>query len=113
MSELLDWPVEYGLQPERVGASALFCAAVTIGRSAQMVGCHHWQDSPASSRRRFFTDEPSPHVTIRIGDTRRLEFNEAFNRHDVAGMMQPMSDDCIFENTGPAPDGAVYWVRKL
>jgi predicted SnoaL-like aldol condensation-catalyzing enzyme len=37
-----------------------------------------------------------------------LEFNEAFNRHDVAGMMQLMSDDCIFENTGPAPDGAVY-----
>jgi limonene-1,2-epoxide hydrolase len=36
-----------------------------------------------------------------------LEFNEAFNRHDVAGMMQHMSDDCIFENTAPAPDGAV------
>ena len=37
-----------------------------------------------------------------------LEFNEAFNRHDVPGMMQLMSDDCIFENTGPAPDGTVY-----
>ena len=37
-----------------------------------------------------------------------LAFNEAFNRHDVAGMMQRMSDDCIFENTAPAPDGAVY-----
>ena len=37
-----------------------------------------------------------------------LEFNEAFNRHDVAGMMQLMNDDCIFENTEPAPDGAVY-----
>ena len=37
-----------------------------------------------------------------------LEFNEAFNRHDVAGMMQLMTDDCIFENTSPAPDGAVY-----
>jgi len=37
-----------------------------------------------------------------------LEFNEAFNRHDVAGLMQLMSDDCIFENTVPAPDGAVY-----
>ena len=36
-----------------------------------------------------------------------LEFNEAFNRHDVAGMMQLMSDDCIFENTAPAPDGTV------
>jgi ketosteroid isomerase-like protein len=36
-----------------------------------------------------------------------LEFNQAFNRHDVAGMMQLMSDDCVFENTKPAPDGAV------
>ena len=37
-----------------------------------------------------------------------LEFNEAFNRHDVAGMMRLMSDDCIFENTYPAPDGITY-----
>ncbi len=37
-----------------------------------------------------------------------LQFNEAFNRHDVAGMMRLMTDDCIFENTEPAPDGTVY-----
>lgn len=37
-----------------------------------------------------------------------LEFNEAFNRHDVPGMMQLMRDDCVFENTSPAPDGTVY-----
>lgn len=37
-----------------------------------------------------------------------LEFNEAFNRHDVAGMMALMSDDIIFENTQPAPDGMRY-----
>jgi len=37
-----------------------------------------------------------------------LEFNEAFNRHDVAGMMKLMSEDCVFENTHPAPDGTVY-----
>ena len=37
-----------------------------------------------------------------------LEFNEAFNRHEVAGMMRLMSDDCVFENTAPAPDGVVY-----
>ena len=37
-----------------------------------------------------------------------LEFNEAFNRHDVAGMMELMSEDCVFENTDPAPDGTVY-----
>jgi predicted SnoaL-like aldol condensation-catalyzing enzyme len=37
-----------------------------------------------------------------------LEFNEAFNRHDVAWMMRLMSDNCVFENTNPAPDGTVY-----
>jgi ketosteroid isomerase-like protein len=37
-----------------------------------------------------------------------LEFNEAFNRHDVSGMMRLMSEDCVFENTAPAPDGTVY-----
>ena len=37
-----------------------------------------------------------------------LEFNDAFNRHDVDGMMRLMSEDCVFENTAPAPDGTVY-----
>ena len=37
-----------------------------------------------------------------------LAFNEAFNRHDIEGMMQLMSDDCVFENTAPAPEGTVY-----
>lgn len=37
-----------------------------------------------------------------------MEFNEAFNRHDVPGMMQLMTEDCVFENTDPAPDGTRY-----
>jgi limonene-1,2-epoxide hydrolase len=37
-----------------------------------------------------------------------LAFNDAFNHHDVEGMMRLMSDDCRFENTEPAPDGTVY-----
>ena len=32
-------------------------------------------------------------------------FNEAFNRHDVEGVMKFMTDDCLFENTSPMPDG--------
>ena len=32
-------------------------------------------------------------------------FNEAFQRHDVDGIMQCMTADCVFENTRPAPDG--------
>jgi ketosteroid isomerase-like protein len=37
-----------------------------------------------------------------------IEFNDAFNRHDVAAMMNRMSEDCVFENTSPAPDGTIY-----
>ena len=32
-------------------------------------------------------------------------FNEAFNRHDVPGIMAMMTADCRFENTRPPPDG--------
>ena len=32
-------------------------------------------------------------------------FNAAFNRHDVAAVMAVMTEDCVFENTRPAPDG--------
>lgn len=48
-------------------------------------------------------------------------FNRALNRHDVEGMMALMSEECVFENTYPPPDGerlegqaavAGFW-RKL
>ena len=32
-------------------------------------------------------------------------FNDAFGRHDVDGVMALMTEDCVFENTRPAPDG--------
>ena len=32
-------------------------------------------------------------------------FNEAFNRHDVDAVMALMTEDVVFENTSPAPDG--------
>jgi hypothetical protein len=37
-----------------------------------------------------------------------IAFNDAFNQHDVAGMMALMSDECVFENTDPAPDGTAF-----
>lgn len=52
----------------------------------------------------------SPIQMSRIEEAIRIviEFNEAFNRHNVADMMRYMSDNCIFENTNPAPNGTVY-----
>jgi hypothetical protein len=37
-----------------------------------------------------------------------LEYKEAYNRHDVAGMLELVSDDCILESSAPAPDGTVH-----
>ena len=33
------------------------------------------------------------------------KFNEAFNRHDVPAVMDLMTEDCLFDNTYPPPDG--------
>jgi ketosteroid isomerase-like protein len=35
-------------------------------------------------------------------------FNEAFNRHDVDAVMALMTEDCLFEDTSPPPDGTRY-----
>jgi ketosteroid isomerase-like protein len=32
-------------------------------------------------------------------------FLDAFGRHDVDGIMAAMTEDCVFENTYPPPDG--------
>lgn len=42
-----------------------------------------------------------------------IAFTEAFNRHDVPAMMKLMTDDCVFEDTNPAPDGAVYKGKQV
>ncbi len=33
-------------------------------------------------------------------------FNSAFNRHDVDAVMNVMTENCVFENTNPPPDGS-------
>jgi predicted SnoaL-like aldol condensation-catalyzing enzyme len=52
----------------------------------------------------------SPYKMSKIEEALRvvLAFNDAFNCHDVPDMMLRMSEDCVFENTHPAPDGTVY-----
>lgn len=38
-------------------------------------------------------------------------FNDAFNRHDVDAIMALMTDDCVFDNTRPPPDGERFQGR--
>lgn len=37
-----------------------------------------------------------------------IRFNDALNAGDVDGMMRMMTEDCIYENTYPAPDGEIF-----
>lgn len=39
-------------------------------------------------------------------------FNDAFNTHDPDAVMAAMTEDCVFENTNPPPDGARYEGQK-
>jgi ketosteroid isomerase-like protein len=36
------------------------------------------------------------------------KFNDAFHNHDATALAAIVADDCVLENTGPAPDGATY-----
>ncbi|CAN5506601.1 nuclear transport factor 2 family protein [soil metagenome] len=51
------------------------------------------------------SDATSDPVTAR---TRAVieAFHAAFNQHDVDAVMRLMTDDCVFENTYPPPDGS-------
>jgi ketosteroid isomerase-like protein len=49
------------------------------------------------------TRGPDPETAATLAAVAR--FSEAFGRHDVAGVMAAMSEDCVFENTCPPPDG--------
>ncbi len=48
--------------------------------------------------------DPTAAATLAVVD----RFNEAFNRHDVPSVMALMTDDCVFDNTRPVPDGERY-----
>ena len=44
----------------------------------------------------------SPELATRTADER---FNEAFNRHDADSFATHLTEDTVFEDTSPAPDG--------
>jgi ketosteroid isomerase-like protein len=51
---------------------------------------------------------PSEQDAIVTAQTTRLvidRFNEAFNRHDADALAALLTDDTVFEDTSPAPDG--------
>jgi len=39
-------------------------------------------------------------------------FNEAFQQHDAGALADLVAEDCVLENTGPAPNGARHVGRE-
>ena len=37
-----------------------------------------------------------------------VQFNDALNAHDVVAMVSYLTEDTVFENTSPFPDGTRY-----
>jgi ketosteroid isomerase-like protein len=53
-------------------------------------------------------------VTAKSKETTEIirRFNDAFQRHDPAALTELVAQDCVIENTVPAPDGARYVGRE-
>ena len=49
-----------------------------------------------------FEETPQTGLTTRVVIDR---FNEAFNRHDADALASLLTDDTVFEDTSPSPDG--------
>ncbi len=49
--------------------------------------------------------QETSHDTERATRTAIDRFNEAFNRHDAGGVADLLTEDTVFEDTSPAPDG--------
>jgi hypothetical protein len=39
-------------------------------------------------------------------------YNDAFEQHDPGPLAELVADDCVLENTSPAPDGARFEGRE-
>ena len=56
------------------------------------------REVPMKSEQNVQSQEQSTRTTID-------RFNEVFNRHDADGLAAFLTDDTVFEDTSPAPDG--------
>jgi ketosteroid isomerase-like protein len=76
-----------------VGCAVLLAGAVWTAGSAREVPMPHEQNAQAREK----TEEA----------TRRAiqNFNDAFNRQDADRLAEFLTDDTVFEDTSPAPDG--------
>ncbi len=72
----------------------ILCAAVLLGAFP----------STAKSREESMSPQNGPSAEQNTR-TAINNFNEAFNRHDADALAEFLTDDSVFEDTSPAPDG--------
>jgi ketosteroid isomerase-like protein len=73
----------------------IMCAAVLSGG---LLSTGSTQEVPMSHEQNAASQEQSTRTAIN-------HFNEAFNRHDADALAAFLTEDTVFEDTSPAPDG--------
>src|SRR5262245_39627650 len=63
------------------------------------------------NRKNFLLMEESSMLEKQTAEVIR-RFNEAFQQHDPGAFTGLIAEDCVLENTGPAPDGARHVGRE-
>ena len=71
------------------------CAALPVVASTTPEGAH---EMAMNSQQSPQTAAPATRMVVD-------RFNEAFNRHDADALATLLTDDTVFEDTSPAPDG--------
>jgi ketosteroid isomerase-like protein len=80
-----------------VCAVVLFGGWLSPGKTSE-VSMGHEQSAPAHVQATEQATEKATRTTVN-------NFNEAFNRHDADALAAFLTEDTIFEDTSPAPDG--------
>jgi ketosteroid isomerase-like protein len=55
--------------------------------------------------------QPSGNIPLDTSEVMH-RFNDAFQRHDPSGLAELIAEDCVLENTQPAPNGSRHVGRK-
>src|SRR6266702_921644 len=79
----------------RKGCFVILCAVVLFGGLFSAGKTH---EVPMSHEQNAQSQEQATRATIN-------SFNEAFTRHDADALAELFTEDTVFEDTSPAPDG--------
>lgn len=90
----LDWPDTYGFRALRKDGTSFEAEATIVPLTfrGHKLAYH------------FVRPVEQPEPTVEPEEIVQ-KFQDAWNHHDVDGLMALMTDDCVFESTWPPPDG--------